>query len=176
MTEARVVAVLILTDAVEEVVTVSIQCPTSGIIDALHLGRSVSRSFIDGHNPKSTQDRIRPSHMSTNPLESWVNWVTLVLTPVFHGVHAMAILLVEKVHKLSVEETLSTITGVDRHDPHVLSLVLIPLSSWSCKSSRSIGILIIIRIISIRVSSSSTLIRCLVPSLVPNLLLSHQSL
>ena len=34
MTEARVVAVLILTDAVEEVVTVSIECLTGGITDA----------------------------------------------------------------------------------------------------------------------------------------------
>ena len=62
----------------------------------------------------------------------------------------MAILLVEKVHKLSVEETLSTIMGVDHHDPPILSVVLIPQSSWSSMSN---GILIIIRIISIRVST-----------------------
>jgi hypothetical protein len=58
-----------------------------------------------------------------------------VLTPVFHDVRAMAILLVEKVHKVSVEETLSTIMGADCHDPPILSLVLIPLSSRSIRSS-----------------------------------------
>jgi hypothetical protein len=58
------------TNAVEEVVIVSIERLTSYITDAHHLGRSISRSFMDEHNPKSTQDRIRPSHMSTDPLES----------------------------------------------------------------------------------------------------------
>jgi len=66
----RVVAALILTDAMEEVVIVSIECLTSDITDAHHLGRSVSRSYMDRHNPKSTHDRIRPSHMSVDPPES----------------------------------------------------------------------------------------------------------
>jgi hypothetical protein len=58
------------TNVVEEVVTVSLERLMGYITDAHHLRRSVSRSFMDEHNPKSTQDRIRPSHASIDPLES----------------------------------------------------------------------------------------------------------
>jgi hypothetical protein len=163
---ARVVAVLILADKVEEVVIVSVECLMSCITNACHLSRSISRSFMDGHHSKSMQDGVRPSHMSTDPPVGRIDGVTLVLTPVFHSVHPVAILLMKKVHELGVEKTLSSITGADRHNLPILSLVLIPRSS----NIFSIVISIIIRV------SSGSQVGHLVPSLVPSLLLSHQCL
>jgi hypothetical protein len=96
-----------------------------------------------------------------------------VLTSVLHSEHAMAILLVEELQKLSVVETLPTIMGADRNDPPVLSLVLTVLSS---RSTRSNGIHIIKIIITIGITSFSTLIGRLVPTSVRNLLLRHHSL
>jgi hypothetical protein len=99
-----------------------------------------------------------------------------VLTSVLHSEHAMAILLVEELQKLSVVETLPTIMGADRNDPPVLSLVLTVLSSRSSRSTRSNGIHIIKIIITIGITSFSTLIGRLVPTSVRNLLLRHHSL
>ena len=84
-----------------------------------------------------------------------------MLTSVLHSVHPVAELLVKKVHKLAVEEALSSITGADRHNPPTLSMVWIPMSS-------SAFITIITRV------SSSSLVGRLTPSPVPSLLLNHQ--
>jgi hypothetical protein len=65
---ARVVAVLILADQVEEVVTVGEEHLMSCITDARHSSRPRSRGFMDEHHSKSKQDRVRPSNMSVDPL------------------------------------------------------------------------------------------------------------
>jgi hypothetical protein len=86
---------------------------------------------MDGHHSKSTQDRVRPSNMSADPPVGQVDRVVLVLTLVLHNVHSVAELLVKKVHKLAVEEALSSIMGAYRHNPPTLSMVWIPMSSSS---------------------------------------------
>ena len=105
---------------------------------------------MDGHHSKSTQDGVRPSNMSADPPVGRVDKVAPVLTPVLHSVHPVVKLLVKKVHKLAVEEALSSIMGADRHNPPTLSMVWIPMSS-------STFITIIIRV------SSSSLVGRLAP-------------
>ena len=92
------------------VVAVGEERLTSCITDARHLSRPKSRGFMDGHHSKSTQDGVRPSNMSADPPVGRVDKVAPVLTPVLHSVHPVVKLLVKKVHKLAVEEALSSIT------------------------------------------------------------------